>query len=93
MLILPQAPLELRLTDQIQFLAETQSAICPEMYLHYRAIGSKQLINSSNLESTNVDCYGCKVIAESNICNTEGLPASSFNSDDWERLTQKIINR
>jgi len=39
---------QLRLTDQIQFLAETQRAFYQEIYQHYRAIGCKQLINGSN---------------------------------------------
>lgn len=39
---------QLRLTDQIQFLAETQRSFYQEIYQHYRAIGCKQLINSSN---------------------------------------------
>ena len=37
-----------RISDQIQFLSETQRAFYREIYDHYRAIGCSQLINATN---------------------------------------------
>ena len=34
--------------------------------------------------------YGWANAAESNLFNVEGFPASSFRSDDWERVTAEI---
>jgi len=39
---------QLRLTDQIEFFAETQRGFYQEMYDHFREIGCKQLVNGSN---------------------------------------------
>ncbi|MBT7395518.1 MAG: hypothetical protein HN778_11850 [Prolixibacteraceae bacterium] len=45
--------LDKRLTDQIQFMAETQRDFYKEIYDFYRTIGCKQLINGNNWKTAN----------------------------------------
>jgi sialate O-acetylesterase len=50
--------------------------------------GETVVVSASEVESPVAVRYGWSNIAEPNLFNTEGLPASSFRTDTWKRLTE-----
>jgi len=61
-----------------------------QVYHPARAIidGETVLVSASEVDSPVAVRYGWSNIAEPNLFNNEGLPASSFCTDSWKRITE-----
>lgn len=50
--------------------------------------GETVVVSSTDVAAPEVVRYGWTNTAEPNLFNTEGLPASSFSTDNWKRITE-----
>ena len=50
--------------------------------------GETVLVSASEVTSPVAVRYGWSNTAEPNLFNAEGLPASSFSTDSWKRITE-----